>query len=341
MSCEISVIIPVYNCESYLERAINSIVSQNIFDSMELILVDDGSTDGSGKICDKYSDEHENVIVIHQENSGVSVSRNNGIEKAQGEWIAFLDSDDYFLENAFEKMLENKADMICFDHTSGWDESNIHFNKSYYTKDEFDDELYPVMATDFVFYNCWNKLYKKRIISDNNLQFIPGKKYGEDMMFVYEYIKYINNFSFIDKPLYYYYQNENSVTKKMRNSFNTCKANYLWLFDYFSEIDCDTEKYREKIARNFVFRTAISMWDIGFSYNVIDGSDVIKKILNDSVFRTLNAAYPLEEFEHKYYEKMYRLIQNDDYLGIMLFVKSYYLKTEIYKKIQSIKKSKS
>ncbi len=94
MSCKVSVIIPVYNCIKYLEKAIKSVISQTEFNSIELILVDDGSSDGSERICDEYSAKYPNLIAIHQINSGVSVARNMGISSAKGEYIAFLDSDD-------------------------------------------------------------------------------------------------------------------------------------------------------------------------------------------------------------------------------------------------------
>ncbi|MBP9989695.1 MAG: glycosyltransferase family 2 protein [Ruminococcus sp.] len=335
MNYSVSVIIPVYNCKSFLSRAIESVINQNVFSLIQLILVDDGSSDGSRKICDEYSDRYENIISIHQKNSGVSVARNTGIENADGEWISFLDSDDYFISGAFEKILKKPADLICWDYTFGSDTKNISFKKDYYKKDEFDKELYPIMANDFIFYNCWNKLYKKSIIKENNLVFPKEKKYGEDMEFLFEYIKHIEDFSFIDEQLYFYYQNENSVTLNMKNSFNACKNNYLWLYKYFGEIECDSEKYQKLVSQNFVFRTCLSMWDIGFNYGVSEGKKVIKEILNDPLFAEMNEKYPQTKFEHKYYKKMYELISKKDYTGIMIFVKKYRLKSQIYSKLKA------
>ena len=96
MSCKVSVIVPVYNCKKYLETAIRSVIEQTLFNETELILVDDGSTDGSGGICDNYASEYPNIFAVHQSNSGVSVARNKGMEAAKGEYIAFLDSDDSY-----------------------------------------------------------------------------------------------------------------------------------------------------------------------------------------------------------------------------------------------------
>lgn len=102
----ISVIIPVYNVEEYLERCVNSVLKQT-YNDLEIILVDDGSTDNSGKICDELKNKDDRIIVIHKENQGLSASRNIGIEKATGEYITFVDSDDYILEDMYETLYKN------------------------------------------------------------------------------------------------------------------------------------------------------------------------------------------------------------------------------------------
>jgi glycosyltransferase involved in cell wall biosynthesis len=102
----ISVIVPVYNAEKYLNECIDSLIGQTFFYSMEVILIDDGSTDNSPSLCDSYSQKHENIKVIHQENSGVSVARNRGIEKAQGKYIGFVDADDYVYPEMYERLFK-------------------------------------------------------------------------------------------------------------------------------------------------------------------------------------------------------------------------------------------
>lgn len=102
----ISVIIPIYNVEEYLEKCVNSVLNQTYSD-LEIILVDDGSTDNSGKICDELKNKDNRIIVIHQENQGLSAARNAGIAKALGEYIAFVDSDDYIMEDMYETLYKN------------------------------------------------------------------------------------------------------------------------------------------------------------------------------------------------------------------------------------------
>ncbi len=105
-----SVIIPVYNCERYLKSAIDSVLNQPVNKELEIILIDDGSTDGSNKICDFYSNKYENISVIHQENQGVSIARNQGINRARGKYILFLDADDLFVENAVNSDMINDCE---------------------------------------------------------------------------------------------------------------------------------------------------------------------------------------------------------------------------------------
>lgn len=327
MDCLISVIIPVYNCKAFLERAVESVIRQGMFNRIEIILIDDGSSDGSEKICDNYAKSFENIFVIHQKNSGVSSARNNGIKNAKGKWISFLDSDDYFFENFFEKMLANEADLICCDYELNLNKNNLNFQKNFIERKDFCEYLFPVMADGTSFYTCWNKLYKKEIIRKNNLAFDTNKKYGEDMMFVYNYIIHIEDFSFVAEPLYFYFQNENSATQNIKNSFEIYKELYLWLCDYFKKINCSEEKIFDKLSENFVKQSVSSLW------NVSSEKDV-KKIIDDSLFLQLNAQFPIKTFESEYHEKLYSLVENKKYKGIVLFVKKYNLRSALYKIIK-------
>jgi glycosyltransferase involved in cell wall biosynthesis len=123
----ISVIIPVYNVEKYLRECVDSVLSQT-YKSYEIILVDDGSTDGSGEICDEYIDGHSQVKVIHKANGGLSDARNTGLKNAKGEYVYFLDSDDYIVPDAFQKLInisiKEQSDFVFFDASSFLDENS-------------------------------------------------------------------------------------------------------------------------------------------------------------------------------------------------------------------------
>lgn len=284
MNYTVSVIIPVYNCEKYLERAIESVINQTVFNTVQLILVDDGSRDRSPEICDDYSRRYDNIICIHQKNSGVSVARNSGMERAEGEWISFLDSDDYFLDTFLEKMLARPADLICCPYTGNGTQCTLadKLEERIYNSDELEHLLYPVMADGSKFFSCWNKLYKLSIIRSNNLTFPVGVKLAEDMTFVYNYVKCIESFSFVSEPLYYYFVNQANTTNVVAKGYETYKMIYIFLSDYFR--NCENEELLKIVERNYVMRAVDSVYTAANELNIFSAVRYIKKILCDSLF---------------------------------------------------------
>ena len=174
----ISVVIPVYNVKPYLERCINSVVNQT-YKNLEIILVDDGSTDGSDKICDDYSKKYKNIEVIHKKNGGLSDARNVGIENAHGQYIQFIDSDDYvnnkMIEILYNNLKNTNSDIsVCrpysFSNVSEIKDYKIEENLVEYEgidilKNMYNDYLVTVVA--------WNKLYKKSIF--NKIRYPKGR----------------------------------------------------------------------------------------------------------------------------------------------------------------------
>lgn len=208
----ISVIVPVYNVESYLEKCIESIQNQS-YKSLEIILVNDGSTDSSGDICDKYATCDKRIRVIHQKNGGISSARNTGLEVANGDYIAFVDSDDYIEPKMYEDLLnvlkEYNLDIIdCGSFrdkngmiTGGCNDGQIEIY-------EKDDALRLAMHDGFT--SVWNKLYKRDIVI--NIRFPEGRKF-EDSAISYLYIANANRIGHINRSYYYYRLNLNSTTQ--------------------------------------------------------------------------------------------------------------------------------
>ncbi len=210
---KISVIVPVYKTEKYLPSCLESIAAQTVFDKIQLILVDDGSPDNCGEICDKFATKHNNILVIHKENGGVSSARNAGLDAAQGEYIGFVDSDDTIAPDYYEKLLEavekNGCDMACNSITllygkesrvsSAWYPVNIPIDRS-----EIVNGFALKMLTDAAQNSVCNKLLKSEIIKDNKLYFPVGVKIGEDKMFVLKFLRYCNSAVFADACGYYY-----------------------------------------------------------------------------------------------------------------------------------------
>lgn len=210
----ISIIVPVCNVEKYLKKCVDSILNQT-YRNIEVILIDDGSPDNCGKICDEYAQQDSRVKVMHIKNGGVSNARNIGIEMSVGQYIGFVDSDDVISEEMYEKLLqvalENNADIVqcnyCYlfedDHTENM-ERKIN-NKKIDSVDEvkrafINGLIYPSVAT---------KLFKKEIV--RNIRFNTALKVAEDRLFVFECCCKSSKVVLIDDVLYYYFQRENSA----------------------------------------------------------------------------------------------------------------------------------
>ena len=222
----LSVIVPVYNVEDYLSKCIDSLIVQTLKD-VEIILVNDGSTDKSGDICDKYRLKDNRIKVIHKENGGTSDARNTGIEIARGKYISFVDSDDWIDPHMFEKLynlaIENEADIVQCDYIKVYDENvivnNISENITKYNSEQILHELYGPNYIKTVI--VCNKIYKRELF--NEIRFPKGKFY-EDEFTTYKILHKANLIIDTNIPMYYYRQREGS---KMNSNFNIKKLDGL------------------------------------------------------------------------------------------------------------------
>lgn len=226
---KISIIVPCYKVEEFLPRCIDSICNQT-YKNLEIILVDDGSPDNCGKICDEYSKKDKRIKVIHKKNGGLSDARNFGIKIATGDYIAFVDSDDYINKNMYHCLYNNlkstKSDIsICgFKKTSSFDENTEleEANKiDVYNKDEAFKNLYNQRAVTTVV--AWNKLYKKKIF--DNLEY-PVGKINEDEAIIHLILEKTKKVVYTPYQYYYYYQRPDSI-------MNDYKKRNLEIFECF------------------------------------------------------------------------------------------------------------
>lgn len=222
---EISIIVPVYNVEEYLSRCIDSILNQT-FTAFELILVDDGSTDNSGLICDEYKKIDSRIKVIHKENGGLSSARNSGLNIASGEYVAFVDSDDLIDRNMIELMINcannNDADIVSCSYIEFKNEMKlfgINNNNNKYKERSFSNlealENYLLEYNDInrkIDTVVWNKIYRKKLFKD--VCFPVGKIY-EDGYVTYKLLYKANKVIYLDVPLYFYFKRENSISNSM------------------------------------------------------------------------------------------------------------------------------
>lgn len=212
----ISIIVPIYNVEKYIKRCIDSIIAQT-YKNLEIILVDDGSPDDCGKICDAYAKKDTRIKVIHKQNGGLSDARNEGIKVANGKYIGFVDSDDWvhiaMFEQLYKGLIENHADISCCKFIRCIDKvTNIEkkFNHQIiiYNQMEYLNKFFKVNSQECVYY-AWNKLYKRELLEENQY---PIHLTAEDVIGTYKAILKCQKIAEIQSPYYYYYYNENSIT---------------------------------------------------------------------------------------------------------------------------------
>ena len=213
-----SIIVPVYNVEKYLSECIDSVLRQT-FTDYELILVDDGSKDESGKICDQYAEKDNRIKVIHKGNGGQSSARNRGVQQSSGEYIVFLDSDDFISEDTFLQDIKEtsaETDVIVYRYKKYFEDGREEeVAVPSVTSTEKNEFLRQLVIGDAFFCSCWSKSVKASLLKENSILFDESLR-CEDMDWYYSVVQVAQTFAFIDKPFVSYRQRENSVT----SSFN-------------------------------------------------------------------------------------------------------------------------
>lgn len=241
---KISIIIPVYNVEQYLRRCVDSALKQTLSD-IEVILVDDGSPDGSPAICDAYVQADVRVKVIHKCNGGLASARNAGMRIAQGEYLFFLDSDDWLepdgMERLYETAMRYAVDFVRYRAIrTGWPGMEEHapcrvepvreMEEGLYDERRIRDEIYPrLMVTPQLtmgaIVGAWGSLYKRAFLGEHNLYFDEAIRFSEDLIFSAKVVRAAKSFYFIDTPgVYHYFFNPNSISKSFRaGRWDSCK----------------------------------------------------------------------------------------------------------------------
>lgn len=259
----VSIIVPIYNAEQYLRRCVDSILNQEYTD-FELLLVNDGSTDASGDICEEYRDQDPRVIVIQKENTGVSDSRNRALDRARGKYLQFLDSDDWITPDATRLFVraaeEYGCDMVISDFYRVVGErlspkGDIE-EEGVLTREEFAAHMMENPA-DFYYGVLWNKLYRRDIVEEHNLRMDTDISWCEDFMFNLEYIRYAKVFYALHAPIYYYVKRKGSLASQGINISKTVKMK-LNVFEYYNNFykhvleEEDYEKNRLQVYRFFI-----------------------------------------------------------------------------------------
>ncbi len=284
---KLSIIIPCYNVENYLAKCVNSVLNNKIEDKYEIILVNDGSTDNTLEIIKDYAKNYPDVITyIDQKNKGLSGARNNGIDKAKGEYVTFLDSDDY-VDNVMYVELLNKAkegdfDIITcgvrmvYDDSSLDQDVGVGFDHDCIGK----EEVKKVMAT---FYPAaCNKIYKKNVIGD--LRFKEGIHY-EDVEFMYRLLPQVNNIGIVDGYYYYYLQREGSITYTYNDKLYDIVDNLNGLVKYYkkNKIYIDYREEIEYVYVRYLYATFIRrLAKCKNKKKFMEGVEVVMENVNDT-----------------------------------------------------------
>ncbi len=311
----LSVVVPVYNAGAYLSRCVESILAQNIED-MELILVDDGSTDDSGKLCDAYAGQDSRIRVIHQRNLGASVARNVGIDTACGVYLMFVDADDRipigFGAKCLDILKTSAVDLLCFGYayvSMNGDVSPVIKNAIPGHKVLGADYIHsailppllnlPVEVDTFIENYVYNKIYKIDLLHKQDIRFDEHRRVWEDRPFVVEYCKYAQSFAYIPEVGYHYIQTSGSLSTRYSAEKLAVILSNIRLYQrlYGEEYDLLCPSAVQYYCRNFI------VWSrelAGFQEHYAETLSAIRSFCEDALAQTLFSEFvPDGKFETK------------------------------------------
>ena len=330
---KISVIMPVYKVEKYLKRAVDSVLNQSLKE-FELYLIDDGSPDNCGKICDEYGLKDNRVKVIHKQNEGAHIARNVAIDNAVGEYICFFDSDDIVEENMLLDMYNisksenldllvsgfyidtyiNKNKYITFDYIPADD-------KIYHDKNDFRLNAYKYFDNN-MFYSPWNKLYKTSYIKNNGLYF--PKTYRDDFPFVVSVIKDIENIGFTKKQ-YYRFQRERTeseTSKYVKKLYEKREEEHKMMLELYNHWGLSNDyNSKEMISRRYVDRLFECIVNIENKKSNMSTKEILYSIRNYLDSDYLSDSIKYAKPKTLYLKFIYSLIKNKKYYLLHLLSK--------------------
>ncbi len=310
----ISVIVPIYKVEPYLEKCVQSIQNQT-YKNLEIILVDDGSPDACGDMCDKFAQEDSRIIVVHRENGGLSAARNSGLDVAHGEYVGFVDSDDYIdgdmLECLYRELVAHKSELavcrarILSEHDGQPFDTAASYSVTEYRGDEA--HRYILQNLDN---SVWNKLFFREAIGA--LRFPHGKIHGEDFIFVLQYLRRITQIVVLNCEKYNYIKHKNSITQ---SSFSKSSLDEIYVKDYIQDYISQyypnylylANKWCVKARINIVRQIMLSEHKNTWHDELRSCREYIKRNYR-SVRRDLSKKERMEYFLQRYFRPVYPFI---------------------------------
>ena len=309
----ISVIIPVYNVEKYLTKCIESVLKQS-YQNMEILLIDDGSTDNSGDICDMYANQYSCIKVFHKRNSGLGLTRNYGIKKAVGNYITFVDSDDYIKEDYLLKLItpiinNPKVDTVIGGFVQVDDAGKILFcekyNQQVYKNKEVRNNLFPRMlgsmpgVRDSIKPMVWNCLYSRELIDRYNLKFVSERQLiSEDVVWDSDYYQVSKMAVIINSEEYCYLYNDKSLSKKYdKTRFSRIIMFYSYMEKKLTKIHLD-DNAKVRLKKGLFVALSVCILQTNKLTISTSYSEIKRMCRNDLVVSYINT-YPLKKLNFK------------------------------------------
>ena len=340
MNAFISVIIPVYNAEKYLEESVRSVISSSVFNELEVLLIDDGSKDNSGAICDRFSQKYENIRTIHMENSGVSNARNVGLKEACGEFVAFCDADDYYindiLSKAFWTLKEHQTDLLFYDFVNEQQNNStarLPFPQCKVLEQPEINEAFKYMLKNEGFNSVWNKFFKRQTVLNNGITFTVGQKYGEDRDFVLKFLSVCKTAYYLPETGYFYrYVKTGAVNKKRTDYFDNIYDEVEFKLDISKEFDIPFLQAEQLIKESAVTRIVSGTFSAAENGMKLFFQSLRTLYKNDKLFAILRE-YKNIKFNNFAYEKVAYYLRNKKSSACWLYIVFLKLKEYVYKLI--------
>lgn len=308
----VSIVVPVYNKKSYIGTCLDNIAKQT-YEDFEVIIVDDGSTDGSSLICDKYAEKYDWARVIHTSNHGVSSARNTGMDNSKGEWITFVDVDDYPLPRMLEVMVrEDAALVVC-----NWKDEKTPICSNNFIKDRFecnivdDNEL--LLCTPDFFKTIWNKMFRADILEKNNIRFEEELCHAEDALFAIDYYSALgreDKIILLSEPLYFHLSDvQGSLVKDKHPERWRTSARYWWKH-------VENAKMSDKTRQSMLLRCLQNEFLVCAMEKDIEGIKILLKIKGNFITRD----------SVKYWSRLKRLVMLSRNAYIIYYANRYWLR---------------
>ena len=336
MAAKVSIIIPIYNTEKYLVRCMDSVLRQTL-EEIEIILVDDQSPDNAPAMCDEYALSDSRIRVIHKKNGGLGLARNSGLEIATGEYVAFLDSDDYVDKRMYELLYQTATENDCQLVMSGYNFVDRHGKVSDCTN-TMPKELYKGnrvkelllatlgaspsdLADNIMGMSVWRGIYSMKTIRENHIRFHSEREFiCEDAIFHIDFFHHIQRAYIIEEPLYFYCNNPGSLSRVFRKDrFEKDKILYqkeYEMLDTYGSL-ADGKTY---IDRMFLTFTRVFLTEAVYQLKTGEAMVWIKNTLSDDLLRKILADYPYNRNPRK--QRVFNMaMRHKAYLAILLFLK--------------------